>query len=164
MTAVERQRKWRRRHLTAVREANRKWIARWRKIHPILAKRQQRLDNARYSLHHPDVRAACKRRYRQRHPEVHVADEARRRARRAATGGSFTAAEWLGLKRYYGFRCISCGRSERTLMRLGLKLVPDHVVPLALGGTNMLGNLQPLCHGVGGCNNRKHAKFIDYRR
>jgi hypothetical protein len=48
-------------------------------------------------------------------------------------------------------------------------LVPDHVKAIADGGSNYISNIQPLCHSnkagaIGGCNNAKGAKHIDYRR
>jgi hypothetical protein len=54
------------------------------------------------------------------------------------------------------------------LASLGLKLVPDHVLPLSKGGTSFILNIQPLCHAYAagtpaGCNNLKGAQFIDYR-
>jgi hypothetical protein len=36
-------------------------------------------------------------------------------------------------------------------------------VPLPSGYLNSVVNIQPLCHGVGGCNNFKGAKSTDYR-
>lgn len=45
-----------------------------------------------------------------------------------------------------GFRCLSCGESNRRLLEV------DHVAPSYLGGTSALGNLQTLCRL---CNNHK---------
>ncbi len=36
----------------------------------------------------------------------------------------------------------------------------DHVVPLTKGGTDDIGNIQPLC---GACNRKKFVAIIDYR-
>ena len=88
----------------------------------------------------------------------------RRRARITGAGGSFTAEQFKAL----GDRCLCCGRTEAELAQLGLMLVPDHVLPIARGGSNNISNIQPLCHAYrkgtrSGCNNRKHAKHIDYR-
>lgn len=86
----------------------------------------------------------------------------RRRARELA-GGKYTPTEWRDLLRRYGHRCLCCGLGELQIKSLRRKLVPDHVIPLANGGSNDISNLQPLCHGRGGCNNRKGTKPIDYR-
>lgn len=67
--------------------------------------------------------------------------------------GSFTQDEWDVLCDYYGKKCLSCGRTDA-------KLTVDHVVPLSVGGTNSIENIQPLC---GSCNSSKGTKTIDYR-
>ena len=36
----------------------------------------------------------------------------------------------------------------------------DHVVPLTRGGTDDIGNIQPLC---GACNRKKFVDTIDFR-
>lgn len=66
---------------------------------------------------------------------------ARRRARKRAAPGSFTADEWLAIKRDYAFKCVGCGRPE-TLIE---PLTVDHKVPLSRGGTNYADNIQPMC-------------------
>lgn len=38
-----------------------------------------------------------------------------------------------------------------------LSLEVDHIVPIALGGSDMFENLQTLCRG---CNRRKGARFV----
>lgn len=65
-----------------------------------------------------------------------------------------------------GYRCQQCGvlatPGERRFMDGewvavgGIRLQVDHVVPIARGGTNVLGNLQALC---GPCNNAKGARL-----
>jgi len=96
-------------------------------------------------------------------PDRVHAQHAKRRAKKNQAGGSFTAIEWQELLIRYGHRCLGCGRSESVLLGLGLKIVPDHVNPIACGGTSDINNIQPLCHGRGGCNNKKSDNFIDYR-
>ena len=88
----------------------------------------------------------------------------RRRARKAGCTEHFTTEQFKAL----GDRCLCCGRSEAELAQRGLMLVPDHVKPLARGGTDDITNIQPLCHrhqsGTDeGCNNIKCAEHIDFR-
>ena len=49
-------------------------------------------------------------------------------------------------------RCLRCGATEG--------LAVDHVVPIALGGSSHIGNLQTLCRS---CNSSKGSKVQDYR-
>lgn len=69
--------------------------------------------------------------------------------------GSFSKTEWRALKRAYGNRCLCCGKPGRYT-----KLTVDHVVPVALGGSSYIDNLQPLCPI---CNNNKSDTYADYR-
>lgn len=73
----------------------------------------------------------------------------KKQRRRAA--GILTAAEWELVLDTYGNACLACGRQETTI---------DHVVPVSSGGTNTIGNVQPLCSR---CNTSKGTKTIDYR-
>ena len=59
------------------------------------------------------------------------------------------------MKRAYEYTCLACRLQEPEI-----KLVPDHVVPIARGGANDIDNIQPLCES---CNKRKGAKTVDYR-
>jgi hypothetical protein len=77
----------------------------------------------------------------------------KRRAARHASPGSFTAEEFRALCERYGNRCLACGDTETALQA-------DRVVPLTRGGTDDLGNIQPLC---GTCNRKKSVGIIDYR-
>lgn len=76
----------------------------------------------------------------------------RRRARIAGNGGSYTQSDWDQLCAQYNYRCLRCGEEK--------PLTVDHVLPISLGGTNDISNLQPLCKS---CNSSKNDKFIDYR-
>ena len=77
----------------------------------------------------------------------------KRRAARHASAGSFTAEEFEELCEGYGNRCLACGDTEAVLEA-------DHVVPLTRGGSDDIGNIQPLC---GSCNRKKFVNVIDYR-
>lgn len=76
------------------------------------------------------------------------------RAKRKLAEGSFTVGEWENLKKQYGFRCPSCLKIEPEI-----KLSIDHIIPLSLGGSNYIENIQPLCVP---CNVKKHTKIIKY--
>lgn len=78
----------------------------------------------------------------------------RRRARKLNAGGSFTRTEFKALCTATGNRCLCCGQA------VGLaKLTADHIVALANGGHNGIGNIQPLCQP---CNTAKGVETINY--
>jgi hypothetical protein len=52
--------------------------------------------------------------------------------------------------------CRCCGKK----MRRGIKLEIDHIIPVAMGGKNVISNLQTLCTQ---CNTAKGVNEIDYR-
>lgn len=76
-----------------------------------------------------------------------------RRAVMAASGGSYTVQEWLSLCAEYNDCCACCG--------LPGPLAADHVIPVHLGGSSNISNIQPLCKV---CNSRKGIKKTDYRK
>lgn len=78
-----------------------------------------------------------------------------RKARRVLAGGSHTIEQWEELKNKYNLMCLCCKKYEPEI-----KLTVDHIVPLTMGGTNGIENIQPLC---GSCNSRKNVKTIDYK-
>lgn len=100
-------------------------------------------------------RARGRERYR-RNPAIRNVYTHRRRARLQNAAGEFTASEWRQLKVQYNNTCLCCGAREPEV-----KLTIDHVIPLARGGRNDIGNIQPLCLT---CNLRKATKTTDYRR
>jgi HNH endonuclease len=128
------------------------WQKSWDAQHPELVAQMARRQATHWNAAHPEQRKAQQRK-----------DSRKRKARKRNAAGSFTEHEFLALKVFYGNKCLCCLRSEDLLRALELRIVPDHVVALAKGGTNDIGNIQPLCHGKGGCNNRKGVKHEDYR-
>jgi 5-methylcytosine-specific restriction endonuclease McrA len=69
--------------------------------------------------------------------------------RRGATGTHATQ-EWIDLKKIYGNKCVRCGEKEYP----GHALTIDHKIPISLGGTHNIDNIQPLCAR---CNSSKGA-------
>lgn len=78
-----------------------------------------------------------------------------RRARKLSAKGSHTDQEWQALKAFYDFKCLCCGKREPDI-----RLTRDHVIPLTIGGSDSIDNVQPLCAR---CNSKKNNKHIDYR-
>ena len=77
----------------------------------------------------------------------------RRRARKASVAGHWNATDLRVLSAILGDACLRCGSMKSVTI--------DHVIPLALGGSNHPTNLQPLCRS---CNNSKQARSrSDYR-
>lgn len=79
-----------------------------------------------------------------------------RRARIRNVKGSFSSSEWLELVNKYNGCCVAC----KQLPTENNPLTMDHVIPIALGGSNYIANIQPLCFT---CNCRKHTRVVDYR-
>lgn len=77
-----------------------------------------------------------------------------RATRKRENGGSHTSAQWETLKAQYNWTCPCCKIKEPII-----KLVKDHVVPLAKGGSENIENIQPLCRS---CNAKKHTAIIHY--
>ena len=75
----------------------------------------------------------------------------RRRARKHASQGKYTQGEWELLVRQADGRCNYCGERSDDLQ-------PDHVIPLARGGSNQIDNIVPACRE---CNQRKHTQTAD---
>lgn len=108
----------------------------------------------KYTMKHPERVRAQRAAYKAKNRPLQVAMYHNRKARRLA-GGTYTVVEWEELKARYAFHCLCCGRKEPEI-----KLTVDHVVPLSMGGSNRIENIQPLCLS---CNCRKWKKHIDYR-
>src|SRR5215210_523590 len=97
--------------------------------------------------------AANLKRWRRENPQKMAVELARRRAHKLNAEGDFTVEEFEPLCEKYGNACLRCGDRDALL-------TPDHVIPLSLGGSNRIENIQPLCLS---CNSWKDIKGIGDR-
>lgn len=84
----------------------------------------------------------------------------RNRARRLAAArkrGTHTKGEWVALLKYFGDACVRCAAEGRECEYAHRD--KDHILPLFMGGSDDIVNLQPLCPM---CNVTKHGT-TDYR-
>ena len=131
-------------------------------------KEKVRQRSVRKRAEHPEInREQCKRwrennrehsrmlaaRYLKEHPELgRIKHNARRERLYSGNCNKFSAEEWQQLCEKYDNRCLCCGKKK--------KLTMDHIIPVSLGGSNGIDNIQPLCRE---CNSSKNIKIIDYR-
>jgi 5-methylcytosine-specific restriction endonuclease McrA len=125
----------------------------YRISHRAKGNKSARESRARYCAQHPEEVRQKNREFYRRNPAKYLAKEQRRRTKKSNAGGAYTAEEWNALLDLYGHCCLWCGRSD-------VKLTVDHIVPVSLGGTSNIDNIQPLCRS---CNSRKRTKVMDFR-
>ena len=143
--AARNKRGWRSRNVRERRERKRKW-------------RSENRDkvsgyNRRFRANNPEKAAESCRRWQKANPDKVAEKSRRRRARKNRASGSHTAGEWKALVKHQDGRCLACGKKK--------KLTADHVVPLSVGGSDDISNIQGLCKP---CNSSKGAKATDYRK
>ncbi len=106
-----------------------------------------------WRLRNKDREKQTRKVWRERNHLKLAIDSSNRRARIKGVTGRITKTEWINLCERYKNKCLCCGRED-------MKLTIDHIVPISLGGLNIISNIQPLCSY---CNNSKGAKVRDYR-
>jgi len=74
--------------------------------------------------------------------------KARYKARKKGAEGSHTLKEWNEIIQLSGGKCVMCGKVKR--------LTRDHIIPLSMGGSDYITNIQPLCAH---CNSKKGTKI-----
>ena len=107
---------------------------------------------ARWSQENREKTREYKRNWKRKNPDALRQYKQKRRALERGCSEHFTKEEWQALVALYEGKCLRCGSTEN--------LSADHVIPLALGGSNSIDNIQPLCVG---CNCWKNTKVIDFR-
>jgi len=123
-----------------------KWGVTWRTKH--LQKLRAR--HALYYAKHAGAIKAKQSLYRHNHPEVMAVARHRYRALKRNAQGSHTASDLKFLFVAQQGKCAMCHASFAQV-----KCHIDHIMPLALGGSNDKSNLQLLCAT---CNKRKSKK------
>lgn len=89
-------------------------------------------------------------------PDYYKPHEKRRiRLDIAKRKGTHTRQESIELLKFFNYTCVCCFRRGHTI---GLSI--DHIVPLYLGGSDSIKNLQPLCTK---CNSSKGDDATDMR-
>lgn len=88
--------------------------------------------------------------YRQERLDIYAAHARNRRFLKVSNGGSHTADDIAAILRRQKYKCVECGASVRKRENRHV----DHIMPLALGGSNDPSNLQVLCPS---CNMSKGA-------
>ena len=141
--------------LARMRERSKEWYLRNRDIRPDQQRARRMADVAAYKegqrksyQKHREERLVKGREYYDNNKEKAFAKTAKRREIKAGVGGSHTENDVRRIFNQQKGRCAGCGE------RLG-KFHRDHIMPLALGGSNDAINIQLLCKP---CNLRKHAK------
>jgi len=76
------------------------------------------------------------------------------RARKFKAEGTYSPQQWSDLKKKFGYMCLCCKQVEPFIT-----LTADHIIPLSVGGSNSIDNIQPLCAS---CNSRKYNKIINF--
>ncbi len=96
---------------------------------------------------------ASHRQWRLDNVDATVAMMANRRARKAEAGGTYNANDVQNLLRLQKGKCAAC--CVKLILAGKGRFHVDHIMPIALGGSNWPHNLQLLCPT---CNFKKHAK------
>lgn len=103
-----------------------------------------------WALRNREKRREIGRAYWHRHPDKARENKLRRRARENGAEGSHTAAEFRAKVEQYAGRCHWCGK------RIRGKPHADHLIALAQGGSDDIGNVVPSCRP---CNQSKNRRM-----
>jgi 5-methylcytosine-specific restriction endonuclease McrA len=116
----------------------------WREANPeILRAQRAAWRNANRERHIENARRWAQEN-REQYNENMTRAAHKRRARLESIGGSYTQEEWIEVLVRFDNLCAKCARPS--------KLEVDHIIPISKGGSNYIGNIQPLCRS---CNAKK---------
>ena len=123
----------------------------YKQLHPEKVRESAR----QYWQKHKEERLAYNRQYIKEHPEVNRLNSRMQRRKRTTLKrglvADFSLVEWHNCLDYWQHKCAVCERP----IGFWHTLSQDHWTPLSKGGGYTVGNIVPLCHGEGGCNNSK---------
>lgn len=136
--------------------------AKWRAANPNYGaeyraanREKARASAAKWYADNPDKEKSRKEKWRKANPEACRIYNHSRRASKREAGGNLSKDIAEKLFKLQRGKC-ACGCKQR----LGDNFHRDHIMPLALGGTNTDDNIQLLRQR---CNNQKHAKHpVDF--
>lgn len=137
------------------RDRNRERIRQWHRQYYRENREKRLAKDRKYRQQNPDK---CRVRYRVYKDKNRVLIRALNRLRKARLSHQkvqYTQSDWERALYFFNGCCAVCGRQPG----LWHTLAQDHWIPLKHGGLTAPNNIVPLCHGVNGCNNRKHDKF-----
>jgi 5-methylcytosine-specific restriction endonuclease McrA len=122
-----------------------------------LANNQEKVKKHRTEYYkRPEVKEKTKEWYKQwyeAHPEARSHYERKRKAKKRDAVGSHTREDIIRLYFQQKHKCVVC-RVHIDMYHV------DHIMPLSLGGSNAIGNIQLLCPT---CNLQKHTKHpVDF--
>lgn len=66
--------------------------------------------------------------------------------------GKHSKLDWFWLKKFFNDKCVLCGGLNQRWIE------KDHIIPISLGGSDSIQNIQPLCQL---CNQKKSNKFME---
>ena len=119
-----------------------------------LARNRELLNAKQRAKNKTPARKEFMRRYvpkhRKENPDLYATYFQNRRARIISAQGSHSEAEWQSLLASHSGLCAYCRDAKATAR--------DHVIPLARGGSNSIGNILPAC---GPCNSAKGTLTAD---
>lgn len=82
------------------------------------------------------------------------------RLKSARIKGTHTQKQWITLLKEFDYRCLRCGCHP-----IGGP-TKDHIIPISMGGSDSIDNLQPLCHQCNSSSGGASHSFnwIEWRR
>lgn len=96
------------------------------------------------------------REYYLSHKDESNARRTNERARSRNISGVINVSDWIMMLNVSEFKCLACEDECQENTHLS----PDHVISFYDGGTNYIGNIQPLCLY---CQLRKGRRSVDFR-